>query len=299
MSRPRVVIDTNALISAALSPRGAPAQLLDRVRSGGVEMIMSDHLCHELESRLERERFRRWLSLEEVEIFVDALSLLATWLDDRHSDEVPHVCDDPDDNFLVALYQDSGAHMLVSGDKAVLRIDYPGLHLYKPAEALTALQFNHKWGSAYLSGEGRQADSLRDINGEGNAGIFNCYTTFAAVIQDPTALHLLPLVVVPDTLKYFKRGQKDLAKQLADRGMATRPIYASPEIAYIKLPPDPGVNLRVMDSAELPQGTIFATMQRCPDLSDPPGSSFDHWRVWGIGGLVEPERIRPRKERTR
>lgn len=289
---PLLVLDTNSLISAALSPKGQSAKLLDLVRQGSIRMVMSDHLLYELESRLEREKFRRWLSLDDVALYVDAIAVMSEWVDDRPDAEIPLVCDDPDDNFLVALYQDAAAQMLVSGDKAVLRIDYPNISIYKPADALEALNFTHHWGEGFTGGN--EARQRRDIKAEGNAGVFAAYSAFSVIIGKPENHHLLPAVVVPETLREFQKNLGWLADTLCKRGMASRPIYQSAEIALIKLPPDPGVSLRAMGEVELPRDTIFATMQRCPDLQDPEGVDFDHWRVWGIGGTVPVEQIRPR-----
>jgi hypothetical protein len=80
----------------------------------------------------------------------------------------------------------------------------------------------------------------------------------------------------------------------ARRGLTNRPWYASPEVAYLKLPPDPVEGLRVTSDVPLPEDTIFATLLRCPDLPDPPDMSFDHWRVFAIGATVRPEDIPPR-----
>jgi predicted nucleic acid-binding protein len=41
MSRPRIVLDTNVLISAALQPRGLPAKLLELIACQGVELCVS------------------------------------------------------------------------------------------------------------------------------------------------------------------------------------------------------------------------------------------------------------------
>ena len=193
---------------------------------------------------------------------------------------------------MVALFQDSAATMLVSGDKAVLRIDYPGLDVRKPAAAMAALDFVHEWGDGYM--EGSSERSFAQIEAEGNRGIIAAYSSFAAVIQEPNAYDLLPLVVVPEAVDAFREALPWMRDQLGDRGIATRPHYASPDIAYIKLPPDPGVSLRAVGEVALPADTIFATMQRCPDLPDIRGAEVDHWRVFGIGATVEPERIRPR-----
>ncbi|SED47779.1 putative toxin-antitoxin system toxin component, PIN family (plasmid) [Tsukamurella tyrosinosolvens] len=290
------MLDTNTYISAAISPSGTCAQLVELARQGRVRLVVSPHLLDELETRLAREKFRRWLTLDDVRDFVDALTLLADMVDDRPENETPHVCTDPDDNFLVALFQDAQAAILVSGDKAVLAIEYPGLDVRKPAEALAALTFTHEWGEGYL--EGSEERSFAQIEDEGNRGIFAAYSSFVTVLEQPNAHELLPYVVVPETLKAFRRDLAWLRENVLNRGITTRPDYASPDIAHLKLPPDPGVNLRATDEIRLPDDTIYATMQRCPDLDDLPGAEMGQWRVFGIGAPVPPQKIRPRPRRN-
>ena len=47
----RVVVDTNVLLSAALSPRGAPAELVDKLLAEG-RLVFSRVTFAELESRI-------------------------------------------------------------------------------------------------------------------------------------------------------------------------------------------------------------------------------------------------------
>ncbi|REK78844.1 putative toxin-antitoxin system toxin component, PIN family [Rhodococcus erythropolis] len=290
--RHRLVVDTNAYISAALSPKGPSSEIIRHAQKGEIDLILSDHLCDELSTRLERDKFRRWLTLDEAEDFVAALVLISTMVDDRPDAEIPLVCEDPDDNFLVALYQDADAQMLVSGDKLVRKIEYPGVSIYSPREALDALAFEHPWGDGFLTGAQSEVD--RQIAAEGASSILGAYSAFVAVLHEPNTTELLPYVVVPEALPYFVRDLASIRDSISNRGLTTRPVYASPDVAYIKLPPDPEVLLRAGGPIALPQDTIFATMQLCPDLPDLPGTNMGHWRVFGIGSTVPPEQIRPR-----
>lgn len=42
--------------------------------------------------------------IDDVRDFIDAVGVVADWVDDRQDNEIPLVCDDPDDNYLVALW---------------------------------------------------------------------------------------------------------------------------------------------------------------------------------------------------
>ncbi|MEU8896633.1 putative toxin-antitoxin system toxin component, PIN family [Nocardia sp. NPDC048505] len=291
----RVVLDTNALISAALSPRGASASLVQAALNRDLTLVVSDKLIYELETRLARSKFRRYLSEEEAERYVDAICLVGQWIVDRPDAEMPLVCRDPDDNFLVALYQDADAHLLVSGDKDVLAISYPNVNICNPRTAIENLSFKHEWGDFLPGG---YEDAMASASAEGYKPILDVYSAFATIVNQDDAKHLLPLVVVPETVKSFQRGLRAIRKALKNRGMTTRPHIASPEVAYVKLPPDPGIGLRATDDRELPADTIFATVVRCEDIPDPSGINFDHWRVFGVGAAVPVDEIPPRALRS-
>ena len=57
MSRPRIVIDTNVLISAAIQPRGLPAQLLELVAGRMVELCVSEEVLAEYGEVFGRAKF--------------------------------------------------------------------------------------------------------------------------------------------------------------------------------------------------------------------------------------------------
>jgi uncharacterized protein len=57
MSRPRIVIDANVLISAAIQPRGRPARLLELVAARAVEMCISEQVLAEYSEVLGRAKF--------------------------------------------------------------------------------------------------------------------------------------------------------------------------------------------------------------------------------------------------
>jgi putative PIN family toxin of toxin-antitoxin system len=286
------VLDTSVLISAALSPSGGAAKLLQYAREGRIQFAVSAKLYDELVTRLTtRERFRRWLTVDEAQAYADAVAVLGQWFADRPDDELPQICRDPDDNFVIALCQDTDAAMLVSNDRDLLDLQYPNLIVGNPGRALAAIEYRHEWGDHLVPGSFEE--SLRHVEAEGNRGIIAAYSAFASVVEQ-RSMHLLPLVVVPETHQAFLDGFEEVRGMLANRGLATRPHFGSPEIAYLKLPPDPGDNILATAEAPLPADTIFATMQHCPDLQDLPGADLGCWRVWGIGGFVPPERIAPR-----
>lgn len=283
----RIVADTNVYISAVLSPCGPAAQIIEQAPRH-VTLVMNDALCAELTDVLTRDRFRRWLTDEEAQDFIDSVVLLAEWAPERPANALPLVCADPDDNYLVALYFDGDAHLLVSGDNAVQRISYPNLHVCTPSSAVEAIAYRHEWGDGFLPGDDK--GMWFHVAAEGNVGILTAYSTFSSIISQARdrdeAAALLPFVTEPSAVKPFVEGLELTRMLLANRGLATRPWYAAPEVAYLRLPPDSAVAVRAIGEVRLPSDTIIATMVRRIDLPDPPGLDFNNWRVFAIGSAV-------------
>jgi uncharacterized protein len=97
----RVVIDPAVLVSAFISPLGIPAALWQAVRDERFEMVTCPRLLAELTAVLQRPKFRRYATLDEVNAFVAEVARYGTRLADV--DDPPRVSRDPNDDYLVAL----------------------------------------------------------------------------------------------------------------------------------------------------------------------------------------------------
>jgi predicted nucleic acid-binding protein len=62
----RAVLDPNVLISALISPAGAPREIVTAWTHGSFDLIASPLLLDELHDVLARPRFRRWVSTATV-----------------------------------------------------------------------------------------------------------------------------------------------------------------------------------------------------------------------------------------
>lgn len=129
----RAVLDPGVLVSALITPAGIPAKLLRAAREGRFDLLISGMLLEELEVVLRRDKFRRYLDLDEVS---DAMRIL---LDEGQMVEDPTgpppvQCSDPDDDYLIAIAHLQGA-ALVSGDRHLL--DLAGtIPVFTPSEFL-------------------------------------------------------------------------------------------------------------------------------------------------------------------
>jgi putative PIN family toxin of toxin-antitoxin system len=77
MAAPNIVIDTNVIIAALRSKRGASNKLLSLVGTGKFEIHDSVSLILEYEEVLQRQRVELGLSKEEVSLLIDSLCAMA------------------------------------------------------------------------------------------------------------------------------------------------------------------------------------------------------------------------------
>ena len=127
------MLDTNVLISAALSSKGAPHALVQHILSHG-GLVFSSATFEELRSRLYRPKFDVYLSLEMREGLLHDFSASAKWVE---PDLVLPYSRDPLDDVFIATAIKAGLPFLVSGDKDLLEAPMPeGLTVLTPAQAL-------------------------------------------------------------------------------------------------------------------------------------------------------------------
>lgn len=132
----RVVFDTNVLVSALISPNGAPHTIVARTLDGELELIASDKLLEELADALAKPRIARVIG--DPGISEDYLNLLRAesrivedptrprrWSRDRR------------DDFLVELALSHDA-ILATGDRDLLEVDLPIICL-TPRDLLDAI----------------------------------------------------------------------------------------------------------------------------------------------------------------
>jgi uncharacterized protein len=134
----RVVADTNVLVSALLTPSGGPGAIIAAIDTSDLILVVSPALLAELEDVLTRERFRAWVSVEQVEAYLAAIKERAELVPDP--DDVKPVSSDPDDDYLVALARAAGVDALVSGDEDLTSLELNDLDILTPRQVLDNLR---------------------------------------------------------------------------------------------------------------------------------------------------------------
>ncbi len=116
---PRLVIDTNILISALIRKDTAPYHLYRAWREGAYELILSQEQLDEIRRVMEYPRLQRYFTSQEAR---EMLTGLITYAEFAVSLPVITCSPDPDDNMILASAIAGAADYIVSGDKSGLLV---------------------------------------------------------------------------------------------------------------------------------------------------------------------------------
>ncbi len=134
----KIIIDTNDFISAIIG-KNHRQKLAFVLNQPDIEVFASEDLLREIRDVGYREKFRKYVSIEDVDIFIEVLQKRLTLV---KTTSLVFDSPDPDDNYLLALAIDSNADYLITGDKKhLLSLNpYQGVPIIRLDELLTILQ---------------------------------------------------------------------------------------------------------------------------------------------------------------
>ena len=135
-----VVLDTNVIISSALSQKGPPAQIINRWEADEFEVATSLPLLEELERVLTYPRVAEHIKLsqEELQKLITRFWTAATVVDPPMTLDV--IKKDPEDNRVLECAVTAQASYIVSGNTHLLELqEYKGIVMLKPAGFLAVL----------------------------------------------------------------------------------------------------------------------------------------------------------------
>lgn len=112
MSRPRIVLDTSVLVSAALKPLGPPAQVVYMIALGAIELFVSKDVLGEYREVLARPKFSH-LDSEEVSCLLSMIEAAGTMVEPS---ETLTVSEHPSDNRFYECAAAAAADYIVTGN---------------------------------------------------------------------------------------------------------------------------------------------------------------------------------------
>lgn len=134
----RVVMDTNVIVSAALSQEGNPALIMRMFLLGELKNNITPEIIAEVREVLERPKITKKTSLIEREFILKAIEEFSEKINPGLTfDEVK---EDPDDNKILECAVAAAADFIISGDGHLLkRIEFRGIKIVSPAEFVKIL----------------------------------------------------------------------------------------------------------------------------------------------------------------
>ena len=140
----RIVLDTNVLVSAILSPRSASAQIIRLVLDDVLNLAISQDLLDEAYRvvrypKLVRLMKRHDVAPEEVNFIIERLSAIALVTPGELMLDV--IQDDPSDNKIFVCAVESEADFIISGDHHLIELkEFQGITIVNPATFLSIVR---------------------------------------------------------------------------------------------------------------------------------------------------------------
>jgi uncharacterized protein len=132
----RVVLDTNLLVSALLSPSGKPVQILKMAFGGSLDMVISPALLKEITLVLNYEKIRNLLAKHAVsddEVGDVVRKILKTALVVPGKLNLDSLSRDPSDNIVLSCATEGNADFIVSGDRHLTElVSFEGIPVVSP-----------------------------------------------------------------------------------------------------------------------------------------------------------------------
>lgn len=136
----KVVIDTNELLSALISPYNPPSAILKAWLAGRFDLVTSEDQLAEIRRVSRYERLKPFLMPLRAGLLLNKMRKAAVIIGTSEI-QGPEAFD-PNDNFLIEICESSRANCLLTGDNraGLLQRQHIG-----PTEVMTAAQFANRY----------------------------------------------------------------------------------------------------------------------------------------------------------
>jgi len=129
MTKERIVLDNNLLISGLLLPASIPGQAFQHALRTS-EILVSEATLNELADVLSRKKFDRCVSVKDRQEFLRLLSRVAEIVPATYR---IHACRDVKDNMILEVAVNGSADLLVTGDRDLLSLNpFQGIPIVTP-----------------------------------------------------------------------------------------------------------------------------------------------------------------------
>lgn len=138
----RAVVDVNVIVSALLSSRGAPWQVLEAWRDGAFSVVIAEGIIAEVVEKLRSPRIGGAYGVTDEDVaWVVALLRSQAEQVTLVPGDVRATTGDPEDDYVLATGRLAQADVLVTGDKRLLSLaEHEGTRIISPSEFVELLR---------------------------------------------------------------------------------------------------------------------------------------------------------------
>ena len=137
-----MVLDTNVIVSAMISPNSLPGEILRGWLAGKYELLACQSQIDELHRVTRYPKVQKLASAAKIGHMINDLKRVSIWIKQLPKDELSP---DPSDDYLLALLQAGSADFLVTGDKLDLLV----LGKHFATQIVTVRQFADQLGTRH------------------------------------------------------------------------------------------------------------------------------------------------------
>lgn len=132
-----IVADTNVLVSALLTSRGLPREILTKASRGEIRLVLSPAILLEIVSVFSRPELRSLIPESRISHLVSLLHESARIV---KTNEAIHACRDSKDNRILECAAAGKVDGIVTGDKDLLVLNpFRGIPILNPRDFLASL----------------------------------------------------------------------------------------------------------------------------------------------------------------
>lgn len=140
---PKVVLDTNIVVSAAISEDGNPANVFELLILEEITNYTTEQIVEEITKVMARPKITQKLSLVEVGFIIENFERFSKKI--KTDEIINEVKDDPEDNKFLECAVAASADYIITGDEHLLKIkEFRGIKILSPADFIRMSENNQK-----------------------------------------------------------------------------------------------------------------------------------------------------------
>ena len=135
----KIVLDTNVVVSAAVSSDGNPAKIFEMLIAEKIKNYTSEEIINEIKDVMQREKIRKLLNLQERDFIINNFKEFSEKIIPKIKYE--DVLEDKKDNKFLECAVSGKVDYIVSGDEHLIKLkEFKGIKIISPKDFMRLLK---------------------------------------------------------------------------------------------------------------------------------------------------------------